>query len=105
MLPEKLKGNDRPFDFLNYPGYEEITKEKGEQLKLLGLTFESTADEARNTALTKREQMREEGLNIETVKALKWVLEQTHDCLSERQFLWFLLDNFSFESVESSRSW
>ena len=105
MLPERLKENDCPFDFLNYPGYEKITEEKGEQLRLLGLTFESTAEEARSVALAKREQMRKEGLNIETVKALKWVLEKTNDCLSERQFLWFLLDNYSFKSIESSRSW
>jgi hypothetical protein len=105
MLSERLKENDRPFNFLDYPGYEKITKIRGGQLMLLGLTFESTADETRNAALAKREQMREKGLNIETVKALRWALEQTHDCLSENQFLWFLLEDFSFESIESSRRW
>ena len=98
MLPERLGLEEQPFH------RNESEKSNG-FLKVLNLNFESTADDVRRVAISMRRQMQEKGLNIESVKALKWALERTNDCQDERQFLWFLLDDFSFKSVESGRSW
>ena len=98
MLPERLGPEEFPF-------YDNESEEAGEFLKVLGLTPESTIDDVRRTAISMRREMQEKGLNAESVKALQWALGRTNDCQDERQFLWFLLDNFSFESVESGRSW
>lgn len=102
MLPEKLEAADRPFRSWTY---ENLTEEREHQLEILDLNLESTADDVRRVAISMRAQMREKGLNVESVKALRWILEKTNDCLNERQFLWFLLEDCSFKSIESMRSW
>jgi len=98
MLPERLGFDEHPF-------HNNESEESVEFLKTLKLSAESTAYEVRSVAISMRIQMQEKGLNVESVKALKWALERTNDCQDERQFLWFLLNNYSFASVESSRSW
>ena len=107
MLPERLEANDHPFEYLKreiLPIEYRIT-DGGRCLEILGLNVECNADEVRRVAVTMRAQMREKGLNIESVKALEWALRKTNDCQDAQQFLRFLLDDYSFESVESSRNW
>jgi len=106
MLTERLGENDHPFRYLKGPGlsYEDRVGNREEQLEVIGLAVESSADDVRRVAISMRAQMREKGLNAQSVKALEYALEKTKDCEDERQFLWFLLDGYSFEDIEGSRS-
>jgi len=107
MSPERLGENDHPFQYLKKSGlsFEDQVANREKQLEVIGLTLESTADDVRRVAISMRAQMRGKGLNAESVKALEYALEKTKDCEDERQFLWFLLDGYSFEDVESGKSW
>ena len=107
MSPERLGENERPFQYLKKSGlsFEDQMENREKQLEVLGLTLENSAEDVRRVAISMRAQMREKGLNVESVKALEYALEKTKDCEDERQFLWFLLDGYSFEDVESGKSW
>lgn len=101
MSSERLEGSGLPFLYLTTHSLIEYPfSDEKKFLKALGLNRESTADDVRRVAISMRVTMKEGGLNSESFRALEWALEKTNDCRDPREFLWFLLDNCSFESVE-----
>lgn len=107
-MKERRGENEHPFEYLKRPEYSSATgadivkKNKG-YLKTLGLNIDSSVEEIRRVAISTRRQMQEKGLNVESVKALEWVLKRTGDCNNEPELLWFLLDDVSFEKLENFR--
>jgi hypothetical protein len=102
MSSERLENNELPFFYLTtHSPVEYSFSDEKESLDTLGLNNESTADDVRRVAISMRVKMQETGLSSKSFKALEWALEKTNDCRNPREFLWFLLDNYEFESVES----
>jgi len=98
----RLEDSELPFysmQISNVKGtVQELIRVEGlSHLKILNLTPNSTAEDTRRVAISLRRKMEESGLDVTTVKALKWALDETRDCIDEREFLWFLLDNQPFD--------
>ncbi len=79
--------------------------ESGNYLEILHLAPSSTADDVRRAAISMRAQMREKGLNADSVKALQWALWRTNDCQTDEDFLGFLLQGWTFEEIEDNRTY
>lgn len=101
-------GNERPFMYLKETspiGWREEDDywEESNYLKFLHLTEESTSDDVRRTAISLKSRLHGAGFNDKELKALRFVLEKTNDCVDDREFLGFLLENVSFERIRAAR--
>ena len=111
MALEHLRRMDNaglPFADLENPRIKnEYDQKKFEEessfLNTLNLNTKSTADRVRRVAISLRRKFEEGGINVDTVKALKWALEKTSDCKDANEFLSFLLEKGSFGSIEADR--
>ncbi len=89
--------NDLPFKDVLW------STENLKSLYLLNLKDKSTAHDVRNVAISSRVIAENKGLDVDHIKALKWVLQQTEDCVTDEEFNDFLLNRLDFEEIGLSR--
>lgn len=73
------------------------------EMRLFGLTPESTVNDVRNTAIALRTANINFGVNAETTKAIQALLALTGDCQDDREFNAFFLRACSFERIDALR--
>lgn len=71
---------------------EDVQKRISRYLDLLNLNTESTVEEVRESARNLRNKFKTDGLDQETVRALRWALYKADEIGDTQGFLWFLLD-------------
>ncbi|HJY98914.1 MAG TPA: hypothetical protein VJ227_04320 [Patescibacteria group bacterium] len=109
MKKERLEGEAKPFTYLereaNSELLERVRASAREALKILNLTPDSTADEARRVAISLRLKFRNHnsGINAHQFVALQYVLDRTGDAAQLEDFYGFLVGGKDLGPAKTSK--